>query len=834
MNKELSMNIIPDQLNITIRTSIPGYQIIEYNPSMSIKNIDEKEVRFNPLIKLNTSIINKIPEEYKIKQFFNKGLFQSLLNYTGEKPGKNLIQATHDGYIDNNIKVTLDTIFPSNSVIYIGKNPYVIGDVQWTTGDWKLEVKQKKQQIDINKVTDPKLYNELVNEEILTGEKQLIELPKELLSGNNYTGPPVLLDKGIKEIVKSESEVKPIEIESKDLVKYEPLKSEKKDIKQNEKIESTELVKYEQQPKIIQKRIEPKIIQKRIEPEIIQKRIEPEIIQKRIEFPKEEENNQKKVLKIENEPSIKKQVSSKIEEITPQEEALYDIIKQNFKYSINDTGYFISYFKSNIFYNILNSLYLFFTKQQKNMIIDFYKLTTNTLIKPNATNLSKTAYNNLAERVSIIKTTEDGNCFFEAVAIGINIHNMENFKDKIIYANYGISQIFTIQIIREIVFRYIDNFTNIEKTKLLELAGVLSNNLNNIFQRQINGLNLSNEQYIENINSVYHSSDNFLVYKPKSVPINVDEYNIPFRPLKLNEIEGYIKSKDYWANNVSISAICEILKINIIAIEKYNQLLRIPYLDFNKDRLCKDKCMFLFYKQNHYNLIRFNYNKQLIQEKDMMKKILNIKKYYTIFNINEFPPPLHILLLIFGSYYIKLDDENKLNFKFYKSIINGFDISMQNKLMLLNNKEFNIFSNNFNTLFPGSENKLNNLYKNLQDNPKKTIEYPEINDENSIKGGYNNNNRYNQYYNNNRYYQPIKRQEQQKLAYSITIDMELYPGTLLTPEKIKELKCNSKYNMIRKAYATFTGNPYIIPPVYNKTNKNKDNQNQSKTKKIRE
>ena len=61
--------------------------------------------------------------------------------------------------------------------------------------------------------------------------------------------------------------------------------------------------------------------------------------------------------------------------------------------------------------------------------------------------------------------------------------------------------------------------------------------------------------------------------------------------------------------------------------------------------------------------------------------------------------------------------------------------------------------------------------------------------------------------------------------------MELYPGTLLTPNKIKELKCNSKYNMIRKAYATFSGNPYIIPPVYNKTNKNKDNKNQSKTKK---
>ena len=164
MNKELSMNIIPDQLNIKIRTSIPGYQMLKYNPSMTIKNIDEKSVRFNPLIKLNTSVINKIPEKYKIIQFFNSGLFQSLLTYTGGSPAKNLTQATYNRYIDNNIKITLDTIFPTNSVIYIGKEPYVIGDVQWTTGDWKLEVKQKKKEIDIDKITNPILYNKLVKE----------------------------------------------------------------------------------------------------------------------------------------------------------------------------------------------------------------------------------------------------------------------------------------------------------------------------------------------------------------------------------------------------------------------------------------------------------------------------------------------------------------------------------------------------------------------------------------------------------------------------------------------------------------------------------------------
>jgi hypothetical protein len=53
-----------------------------------------------------------------------------------------------------------------------------------------------------------------------------------------------------------------------------------------------------------------------------------------------------------------------------------------------------------------------------------------------------------------------------------------------------------------------------------------------------------------------------------------------------------------------------------------------------------------------------------------------------------------------------------------------------------------------------------------------------------------------------------------KLAYYITIDMELHPGTSITPQEQKVLKCRQKWNSIRKAYADFVGKPYIIPPVY--------------------
>ena len=47
--------------------------------------------------------------------------------------------------------------------------------------------------------------------------------------------------------------------------------------------------------------------------------------------------------------------------------------------------------------------------------------------------------------------------------------------------------------------------------------------------------------------------------------------------------------------------------------------------------------------------------------------------------------------------------------------------------------------------------------------------------------------------------------------------MELYPGKSLTPEQLKNSKCNSKYNAIKKAFSEFTGKPYNITPVYQKS-----------------
>jgi hypothetical protein len=148
-------------------------------------------------------------------------------------------------------------------------------------------------------------------------------------------------------------------------------------------------------------------------------------------------------------------------------------------------------------------------------------------------------------------------------------------------------------------------------------------------------------------------------------------------------------------------------------------------------------------------------------------------------------PPIHILFLIYGSIYAQMDNESKKNFSIYKNIMMMIDFSIKKILhSIISDK----FANVFDDYFPSGNKSIRNLNAINQD-------------VNQLIGG-----------------QPTEKGSS-KLAYSITIDMELHPGTSLTPQQISESKCNTKYNAIRKAYAEFTGTPYVLPPVYPVTTK---------------
>ena len=165
------MSTIPNELIITINTSIPGYQKVKYKPSMTNPDIKDDTIFFYPLVKLHKDIIDKIPENFRKKMFFTKGAFESLLNYNGSHVANSIITATRNGFVDNNIKLVLDTLFPENTVINIGKEHYTIADVQWTKGDWKIDIKE------IPEKKDPYKFNPLGN------------LSTTIIYGNNYSGP---------------------------------------------------------------------------------------------------------------------------------------------------------------------------------------------------------------------------------------------------------------------------------------------------------------------------------------------------------------------------------------------------------------------------------------------------------------------------------------------------------------------------------------------------------------------------------------------------------------------------------------------------------------------
>ncbi len=779
-NKE-DKKFIPDQLNITIQTSIPGYQKIEYKPSMTIKNTDAKSVQFNPLIKLNKSVVDKIPSEYRVKQFFNKGLFQSLLNYTGGKPAKNLFYATRAGYVDNNIKVTLDSIFPVNSVIYIENKPYAIGDVQWTNADWRIEVKQKNIEIDPNKITDPQLYKQLVREEIISGEEQLSKLPKSLVVGNNYSGPPVEVSSGIIN---------------------QPKPTTTQPTRQTNTI---------------------------IQTDTPTQTIEPVVESSEEEFSPEKDLSPEEELLHE-------------EELSPEEEKIFDTL--TFQTSPVETSEFISYFTQKSYYNIANFIYLNMPKNVQEQIMSFYKFVTQTKVTQNGINLSNSMYMELCKQVKILKSPSDGNCFFSAVSDGINIYNYNNQNAKIYYQNYGKTQRFTISIIREIVLRYYETLNENQRQQLNIIGMANVDHLNNTFKQSIEAYPVeTDEEYMERLNAIYIGDDNFFVYKPESKPIYIDEESNPFKLVTEGQIPSYIRSKQYWGDQFAIQAICAILKIYIIPIEKignnknYRLLARLTEPETIKN-VCSKNVLFLYKKDLHYSLIQFEYLQQIIKTVDVNNKLLTVGKKYTIFKSSGLPPPFHIFIMIYGSNYVVVEKEIRDNYGIYHTIMMTIQSSVTR---IVNNRVDNmyaVFIKLFNSTFHLKKSLENYVEKQPKTNVR-TTSYIENgdqknnedvdNDVNNMSGG----STYNSVPMPNSKSITKKPDEQNasKISYAVTVYMELHPGTSLTKEQINESKCNSKYNAIRRAYSEFTGKPYVIPPVYNTTQiKKNGGRKQNKTR----
>jgi len=776
---------IPNELRITLRTSIPGFQKLEYKPTMTIPKIgkDDNIVNFNPLVKLNKSVIDQIPKDIRVKEFFNKGLFNSLINFHGSQPTKTLEQATKEGYVDNNIKVTIDTIFPAKSVIYISGQPYVIVDALWSKGDWQVNTKP----IDINRLVQKQIVSSIVKEDEISREKLLETLPSTVLYGPNFTGVktseiplPTALATPVSTPVATPIVTARVPETSGAIIPF------------NKPIKSTQSTALITQPT-------------------------PTKISK---IPTIEQEKPEEIKYVEDQPVLR---------------------EPTLEISQKSTKFLRDYF-SNLYF-MVNTIY-------KNMNVNFQKeinkiyLNTTTInVKIGSNNISELAYKETVKGMKANLNTGEGDCYFIAVADAINYYNFTNQSNRITHNNYGNGvKWFTQKYLRYIVGQFIIQSPNLPTYKITAQERVTY--LNSFFEKKLKESITEQDPsltYTSLLDFVYKSGDNFLIQKPETIPtINDINYYKPFQLLQTNaDIMTYIQSNNYWANVVAIDALCKVLNLNIITIEKIDGKLRIPFMN---DCTEWNRYMFLYYNNNHYELITFNY---------LMKKIIKkptplvskTKMTVSIFDKSDdkIMPPLYILFVIYATFYFNLDADSKASFSFLPTIFKAIEGSFYK---IYEKKDKDKQDEKFITSFTSNFTTNDDTLKTQHDKYLQIGDQLQIEDQIQVGGDVPNRMNYNPYTIGQNPYtmgqNPYAVKNLNKLydnsntSYYITLDLELQIGDQITSQQMSDVKCVQRYNAIKKSYSEFTGTPYVIPPVYanlpgNKTTKNTITRNSRNT-----
>lgn len=832
------MNAIPNQLKITINTSIPGYQKIEYKPYMTIPEInkDDTKIIFNPLVKLNKNYVDKVPEELRKKQFFNEGLFDSLLNFTNRQKAKSLLEATRKGYVDNNIKITLDTIFSENSVIYINKKPYAIADVQWSSGNWKIDTKIKPLELDSSKITDPYLYQTIVKDEIISGENQLKSLPPVIIYGDNYTGSKN--DTNISTLASGTTKVTPKPQET-------PLPT------------STDLVVKNTPDDGIPKSESKDLVVKNT----------PQNNNPTIQNGDDGNVNDLLQQNINNDNGAP--TKSEYREINIQK----DLPELKLSYNNISAGSLSSILSK--YYDTINTLFVNSNKQMQEIITNALKNTTSIQIKDENQNLSKSAYVASTSVQLITGNNCKRGCFFLAVSNAINIHNFSNPDNKITSGDYGNSKNFTRDQLRELVLDYITSYFSTDLNEYLRVkAPSNAIYLNNAFNKRVEEFkgNKKNKKFFKDelndslnnelkdecnkiILDIFRNNNSFLIsYEDNLVDDNNKIISDPFKVVEKNKVDDYILSDKYFGGDkTAIDALCFKLKLNVIPIEhsnRYNKngkkidLLNIPYANFlpSKDNLLGwDKYLFLYYNKYHYDILAF----PQIKETQKTKKIIFINND----KLDELPP-IYILFLIYCTSFSSIEDINTQQLFTFKQpimetinklILNIYNGSMVNNNKLQTTQQFKNFIENY---FPSVTHNFDYNYNQQRQIPSEQTNQllldqptpePSPNQEGGINYRPNNLSYIPNYipkYNNQYLAQNMikKEKDNSQIAYYITIDMELRPGTTLTSEEIKNAKCNRKLNSIKKSWSGLTGAPYSIQPLY--TQKNPRGGNKTRHKRI--
>ena len=214
---------IPNTLTIYMNTLIPGFQKLKYRPSMTVpdaKNAKNENIYFDPLVKLTNRAIQSVPplnpgenkEKQVASQFFNRGMFETMVNRSlssvfsgqlldkeGDTLNTKLKKAVENNNINQNISLTLETLFRPDSVITIGGKPYTIYSYRWDNGDWKVDTKLyslnnnvvnaspygRKGQIIIQNFMSPRAPNDYSKAQA-EAQAEMKLLDKEVLEGDGF------------------------------------------------------------------------------------------------------------------------------------------------------------------------------------------------------------------------------------------------------------------------------------------------------------------------------------------------------------------------------------------------------------------------------------------------------------------------------------------------------------------------------------------------------------------------------------------------------------------------------------------------------------------------
>ena len=804
---------VPNQLNITIQTNIPGYQKIIFKPSMVMKDSskDDTSVQFNPLIKLDKAKIDQVPENYRKKQFFNKGLFQSLINFINARPVETLTLAKRYGYIDNNIRITLQNILGSGSVINIGGKPYTIADFRWTTGDWKVDTKQKKEELDPNRITDPYLYSQLVKENLVTGEEQLQRLQEtspDIIYGSSFTGPKNATARGPSATASSSSASATASSSSASASASSSSVSASASSSKPATPTSSPTRQVTLSPTEVKK--------------IEVATLKPEC---------------------DKDPKIKLDPSN--------------------SQAIRSSQQVRSFFTNQSWISLLDNIYSN-NEQTKTEINNLLKNSTDVAIQ-GGRQISRSAYNKLVEGLQVNWNAGGGDCFFIAVAQAINYYNCTNPNTRIIKEDGTGDQIFTQEDIRKLVLQFFkqklaDNDTGINgttyKNDLTERLNFAKNDLNEQFINTLSQLNedvntIDEALYLEIIDDIYGNGSKegtFLIQNPSKKPTTYPES--PFTIVE--NYEYYLLSSNYWGDQLAFEAILNLLKINIIIIDQ-EEGLRVAHassLSTDENNIW-DKYLFLYSSGGHFELLSFTmaFKTPGIRE-NTTKKLYN---KVTIFEReSEIKPPIYIIFLLFFTSYLTttslqntfsiLPDQMEL---FKESLdaqqqqpiqqqpiqqqpIQQQPIQKQPIQKQIEPQQQPRRNPRRNVIFKGTYPQGGGAFPSYypssypyQGSPYQRSPYQGYPYQGSPYQSY----PYQSYPYNARPYlasRMVKTENQydpSKLAFEITIGLELYPGENVPKEKLAALKCDSRWEDVRKAWAEFVGKPYVIIPKYQSNNK---------------